>query len=94
MMAGLKGLMDKHPLIGDVRGLGLFIGIELVLGRETLEPAAEQAFYITERMKEEGILVSVDGPLYNVLKIKPPLVFTKANADLYVSTLDKILVNY
>ena len=94
MKTGLKELMDKHPLIGDVRGLGLFIGIELVLDRETLEPAADQAFSIAERMKEEGILVSVDGPLYNVLKIKPPLVFTEANADLYISTLDKILVNY
>ena len=77
-------------MIGDVRGLGLFIGIELVRDRETLEPAVEQAFYIAERMKEEGILVSVDGPLYNVLKIKPPLVFTEANADLYINTLDKI----
>jgi len=93
MKAGLKGLMDKHPLIGNVRGLGLFIGIELVRDRETLEPAAEQAFYIAERMKEAGILVSVDGPLYNVIKIKPPLVFTEANADLYISALDKILVN-
>jgi 4-aminobutyrate aminotransferase-like enzyme len=93
MKTGLKGLIDKHPLIGDVRGRGLFIGIELVGDREILEPAAEQAFHIAERMKEEGILVSVDGPLYNVLKIKPPLVFTEANADLYISTLDEILVN-
>jgi 4-aminobutyrate aminotransferase-like enzyme len=91
MKSGLKCLMDKHLLIGDVRGLGLFLGIELVLDRETLEPAKEQAYDIAERMKEEGILISIDGPLYNVIKIKPPLVFTEANADLYIDTLDKIL---
>lgn len=93
MKAGLKRLMDKHLLIGDVRGLGLFIGIELVLDRKTLEPAKEQAYDIAERMKEEGILISIDGPLYNVIKIKPPLVFTESNADLYIETLDKILGN-
>jgi len=91
MKAGLKRLMDKHLLIGDVRGSGLFLGIELVLDRETLEPAKEQAYDIAERMKERGILISIDGPLYNVIKIKPPLVFTEANADLYIDTLDKIL---
>ncbi|MGD2086228.1 MAG: aminotransferase class III-fold pyridoxal phosphate-dependent enzyme [Candidatus Aminicenantes bacterium] len=91
MKAGLKRLMDKHLLIGDVRGLGLFLGIELVLDRETLEPAKEQAYDIAERMKEQGILISIDGPLYNVIKIKPPLVFTEANADEYIGTLDKIL---
>lgn len=93
MKAGLKRLIDKHLLIGDVRGLGLFLGIELVLDRKTLEPAKEQAYDIAERMKEEGILISIDGPLYNVIKIKPPLVFTEANADFYIETLDRILVN-
>jgi 4-aminobutyrate aminotransferase-like enzyme len=91
MKAGLEQLMDKHPLIGDVRGMGLFIGVELVLDRETLAPAAAQASYIIERMKENGILLSTDGPLHNVLKIKPPLVFSEANADRLVSRLDKIL---
>jgi 4-aminobutyrate aminotransferase-like enzyme len=88
---GLKKLMEKYPLIGDVRGMGLFIGVELVLDRETLEPATKQASYIIERMKEEGILISTDGPLHNVLKIKPPLVFTEDNADSLVRTLDIIL---
>jgi len=88
---GLEKLMVKHQLIGDVRGMGLFIGVELVLNRETLAPAAKQASYIIERMKEQGILTSIDGPLHNVVKIKPPLVFTEANADYLVETLDKIL---
>jgi 4-aminobutyrate aminotransferase-like enzyme len=90
LMNGLRGLMQKHALIGDVRGLGLFVGIELVLG-ETLEPAPAQATYIANRMRERGILLSTDGPFHNVLKIKPPMVFTEANADFLVATLDEIL---
>jgi 4-aminobutyrate aminotransferase-like enzyme len=91
LMSGLRGLMEKHTLIGDVRGLGLFVGIELVLDREKLVPAAAQASYIANRMKERGILLSTDGPFHNVLKIKPPMVFTEENADFLVGTLDEIL---
>src|SRR5206468_8477186 len=91
LMEGLRGLVEKHPLIGDVRGLGLVVGIELVDNRETLAPAAVQASYIVNRMRERGILLSTDGPLHNVLKIKPPLVFSQANADYLVTTLDDIL---
>ncbi|MFN2105653.1 MAG: aminotransferase class III-fold pyridoxal phosphate-dependent enzyme, partial [Candidatus Promineifilaceae bacterium] len=91
LLDGLRGLMDRHPLVGDVRGLGLFIGVELVRDRETLEPAAGEASYIVERMKEQGILLSIDGPLHNVLKLKPPIVFTKEDADFLVRTLDKVL---
>jgi 4-aminobutyrate aminotransferase-like enzyme len=91
LMSGLRRLMEKHTLIGDVRGLGLFVGIELVLDREKLVPAAAQASYIANRMKERGILLSTDGPFHNVLKIKPPMVFTEENADFLVGTLDEIL---
>ncbi|HWQ36551.1 MAG TPA: aminotransferase class III-fold pyridoxal phosphate-dependent enzyme [Blastocatellia bacterium] len=91
LMNGLRELMNSHPLIGDVRGLGLFIGIELAQDRATLAPAPQQASYIANRMKERGILISTDGPLHNVLKIKPPLVFNEANADYFISTLDLIL---
>ncbi|MFQ5707633.1 MAG: aminotransferase class III-fold pyridoxal phosphate-dependent enzyme [bacterium] len=87
----LAQLQANFPLVGDVRGLGLFLGIELVLNRDTLEPAPEQATYIVERMKDHGILISTDGPLHNVLKIKPPLVFNQSNADFFVQTLAKIL---
>ena len=62
-----------------------------VLNRETLEPAPAQASYIANRMRERGILLSTDGPFHNVLKIKPPLVFTRENADFLVATLDEIL---
>jgi|SRR5579859_2032682 len=91
LLAGLRGLQARHPLIGDVRGRGLFIGVELVLNQETLEPAAAHASYIANRMRDRGILLSTDGPLHNVLKIKPPLVFTEADANLLVATLDEIL---
>ena len=90
LINGLRGLMQKYALIGDVRGLGLFVGIELVMG-ETLAPAAAQATYIANRMRERGILLSTDGPFHNVLKIKPPMVFTEANANFLVATLDEFL---
>jgi 4-aminobutyrate aminotransferase-like enzyme/Ser/Thr protein kinase RdoA (MazF antagonist) len=91
LKAGLEELQSKYTLIGDVRGMGLFVGVELVLDRRTLAPAAEQAAYIVERMKDHGILIGVDGPLRNVLKIKPPLVFDDDNAADLVRTLGKIL---
>jgi len=87
----LTGLMVRHPIIGDVRGLGLFIGIELVQERQTLAPAVAEAAYIVERMKEQGILLSIDGPLHNVLKLKPPIVFDEENGRMLVETLDRIL---
>jgi 4-aminobutyrate aminotransferase-like enzyme/Ser/Thr protein kinase RdoA (MazF antagonist) len=92
LMDSLRSLMDSHPLIGDVRGLGLFVGIELVRDRAELTPAGDEASYIANRMRDHGILLSTDGPFHNVLKIKPPLVFDKANADFLVTTLDKILL--
>ncbi len=91
LLTGLRGLMAMHPIIGDVRGLGLFIGIELVRDRSTLAPAPQEAAYAANRMRECGILLSTDGPFHNVLKIKPPLVFNKANADFLVATLGRIL---
>jgi 4-aminobutyrate aminotransferase-like enzyme len=91
LLARLRRLMERHPLIGDVRGPGLFIGLELVLNRQTLEPAGEQAGYIANRMRDYGILMSTDGPFHNVLKIKPPMVFNQADADFLLTTLDKIL---
>ena len=91
LLDGLRRLMDKHGLIGDVRGKGLFTGVELVGSRETLTPAADEASLVVEKMKDRGILISVDGTLCNVLKIKPPMVFTAGNADHLVSTLDEVL---
>jgi 4-aminobutyrate aminotransferase-like enzyme len=91
LMDRLRELMDRYPLIGDVRGSGLFIGIELVLDRKTLAPAGEQATYLVNRMREHGILLSTDGPFHNVIKIKPPLVFSQSDADRLASTMDKVM---
>lgn len=91
MMEGSYDLKNKHPLIGDVRGLGLYVGLELVKDRETLAPATSQAAYVANRMKERGVLLSPDGKFENVLIIKPPMVFDKANADLLIATLDEVL---
>jgi 4-aminobutyrate aminotransferase-like enzyme len=91
LMNGLKKLMNKHSIIGDVRGHGLFIGAELVRDRITKEPAVPEIDDIVEQMKERGFLLSTDGPLHNVLKIKPPIVFSKKNADDMVRNLDEVL---
>jgi 4-aminobutyrate aminotransferase-like enzyme/Ser/Thr protein kinase RdoA (MazF antagonist) len=91
LLKRLEEQMQNHPVIGDVRGHGLFIGVELVRDRESLEPASEETKYVVERLRDLGLLVSLDGPLNNVLKIKPPLVFTRENADRFVDSLDLVL---
>jgi 4-aminobutyrate aminotransferase-like enzyme len=91
LRAGLEDLARRHAIVGDVRGLGLFLGIELVRDRETLEPAAAEAAYVVERMKDHGILLSTDGPLHNVIKMKPPLVFSETDADRVVAAYDRVL---
>ena len=88
----LNELKKKYSIIGDVRGHGLFLGVELVRNSTSLEPADTEASQIVNAMKEKGILISTDGPDYNVLKIKPPLCFTRENALFLVETLDEILI--
>ena len=87
----LQALQQRHALIGDVRGSGLFLGLDLVLDRTTREPAPLQASYIVNRLRDCGILTGTDGPHHNVIKLRPPLVFTEKDADLFVKTLDVIL---
>jgi 4-aminobutyrate aminotransferase-like enzyme len=91
LLAGLRELMARHALFGDVRGSGLFLGVELVRDRTSLEPAAAEASYIVNRLRDGGILAGTDGPLHNVLKLRPPLVFTEEDAGFLVGTLDRIL---
>jgi 4-aminobutyrate aminotransferase-like enzyme len=88
---GLTALMDRHAHIGDVRGRGLFLGIEFVRDRAGRQPAADVAEYAVQRMRERSILLSTDGPEHNVIKIKPPMVFSTADADRVVTELDTIL---
>ena len=91
LAAGLRGLQERHALIGDVRGRGLVLAIELVKDRTTLEPAPRHATYIVERMRERGILLSTEGPLHTVIKMKPPLAFTRADGQRLVHELDETL---
>ena len=89
--AGLRRLAESHAIVGDVRGLGLFLGIELVLDRGTRTPAPRQAAYVVERMKDHGILLSTDGPDHDVIKMKPPLVFSETDADRALEAYDRVL---
>src|SRR5216683_189455 len=88
---GLMALAERHPLIGDVRGEGLLLGVELV--DEARGPAAGNARKVTEAMRERGILLSATGPAGNVLKIRPPLVFQHEHADLFLQALDEVLAS-
>jgi 4-aminobutyrate aminotransferase-like enzyme len=86
---GLQQLAQKFPIIGEVRGEGFFLGFELV--DTSLRPLPDQTEYLVNRMKEHFILMSSDGPDHNVIKIKPPMVFNKANAEELLCYLEKIL---
>lgn len=88
---GLNSLQEKHAIIGDLRGVGLFQGIELVGDPEQRTPAPHIARYVAESMKELGILMSTDGPDHNVLKIKPPMPFGHDDAERLIRCLDRVL---
>lgn len=86
-MEQLRQVQDEFDLIGDVRGLGLFIGVELVEDRTTKQPATEKTGQLVEFFKEQKILLSTEGRFYNILKIKPPLAFNQADADKFIRVL-------
>ena len=91
LLRGLRELEDRHEPIGDVRGMGLFVGFELVRDRATREPDADLATELVNRAVERGVLLSTDGPDHDVIKIKPPLAFSEADADRLVETVDAVL---
>ena len=91
LKSGISELAVRHDLIGDVRGQGLFIGVELVRDRSTLEPATQEAGRIANLMRDNGVLISTDGPFDNVLKIKPPLAFGRREADIMLESLAQAL---
>ncbi|WP_405236195.1 aminotransferase class III-fold pyridoxal phosphate-dependent enzyme [Lentisalinibacter orientalis] len=88
---GLRGLQARHAAIGDVRGAGLFAGVELVDDRDTREPAPAIARAVMNGMRGEGVLVGRTGIADNVLKIRPPLVFSSEHADRLVEVMDRVL---
>lgn len=89
LISELKNLQKEFPIIGDVRGEGLFLGFELTDNNK--HPLPEQATYLANRMKQLGVLMSTDGPDHNVLKIKPPIVFSKSNAEEFLYRLNTVL---
>jgi 4-aminobutyrate aminotransferase-like enzyme len=91
LIAALRESKDRYPLIGDVRGSGLFLGIDLVINRETRAAATLQAEYVVNRLRDCGILAGTDGPYHNVIKLRPPLMFSQADAELFIRTLESVL---
>jgi 4-aminobutyrate aminotransferase-like enzyme len=87
----LRVIMNTSSIVGDVRGQGLYIGIEIVKDKVTKTPAPKLCSYIVEQMKNYGILTSVDGPDHNVIKIKPPMVFSIDDADVLLSNFVRVL---
>lgn len=88
---GLKKLASQHANIGDVRGKGLFTGVELVISQQSREPATELATAVVNLMREEGVLISATGPASNILKIRPPLILASEHVELLTQTLDRVL---
>ncbi|MEP6691859.1 MAG: aminotransferase class III-fold pyridoxal phosphate-dependent enzyme, partial [Gemmatimonadaceae bacterium] len=91
LLEGLRELARRFDVIGDVRGSGLFIGVELVRDRDSREPVAAQASFVVNRMRDAGILLGTDGPHHNVIKIRPPMPFDDGNADRLVVTMSSVL---
>jgi alanine-glyoxylate transaminase / (R)-3-amino-2-methylpropionate-pyruvate transaminase len=89
----LLELQERQPLIGDVRGLGLMLGVELVRDRRTKEPATAETADVLERCKERGLLIGKGGLFGNTLRIKPPMCLTRDDADFLVDCLDEVLTS-
>jgi 4-aminobutyrate aminotransferase-like enzyme len=83
--------MERHVAIGDVRGAGLFLSVEMVKDRSTKEPDRGLALFLCDRLKDKGFLVSYSGKYENVVKIRPPLVFSQANADDFLAAFDECM---
>jgi 4-aminobutyrate aminotransferase len=88
LRAGLEKLQDKYPLIGDVRGMGLMQGVEMVKDRQTKEPAPEAVVAVFEQTRARGLLIGKGGMYNNVLRIAPPLIATKEHVDEALNILD------
>ena len=89
IMDGMSDMMDRYPLIGQVRGKGMFFGAELVKDRDTRERAPNEASSIVQFLREDAVLFSTDGPYDNVLKGKPPMVFGLTEAEIFIMKLEK-----
>jgi 4-aminobutyrate aminotransferase-like enzyme len=91
LQSGLQELQARHDCIGDVRGAGLFLGVELVDDPESQAPAPRAAAYLAEQMRDRHVLLSTDGPYANVLKIKPPMVLEMRDVNRMLTTFEDVL---
>ncbi|MBM3785648.1 MAG: aminotransferase class III-fold pyridoxal phosphate-dependent enzyme [Acidobacteria bacterium] len=91
LLKGLRELQLRHEIIGDVRGSGLFLGVEFVKDRQTKEPAAADAARIVNRLREHNILLGTDGPLHNVIKLRGPLPVSADDASRFLEVFDALL---
>jgi len=91
MADGIRALANKHTLIGDVRGAGLFLGVELVRDRRTKEPADTETSWVINGLREMGVLIGREGSYDNVLKIRPPMVINDLQVELFLKTLDEVM---
>jgi len=91
LSAGLNELANRHQIIGDVRGTGLFKSVELVKDRETREPATGVARTVANNLRDKGVLAGTTGPDDNILKLRPPMVYSTENADYFLPVLDEVL---
>ena len=89
----LRELQDKYDCIADVRGLGLYVGVELVTDTALLTPAPRLAKQVVEQMKGMGILLNTNGYDNNIIKIKPPLIIGGQDIDRLVDSLDEVLAS-
>jgi 4-aminobutyrate aminotransferase-like enzyme len=91
LLAGLRELQKKYDIIGDVRGYGLFIGVDLVEDSISRKEATKIADYVKNRMRENRILMGTEGPADNILKIRPPLTIDNNDVEMIISVLDQVL---
>ena len=91
LIDGLNDLATRHESIGDIRGSGLFLAVDLVKDREIREPATEMTSRVVNGLRDRGILTGSIGPGDNILKLRPPMVFSKENADYFLGIVDDVL---
>lgn len=89
--ARLEVLIDVHPLVGAVHGMGFYLGVELVRSRQSLDPATEETAYLCDRLRDLGIFMQPTGDYLNILKIKPPMCTTRQSVDFFVESVSKVL---
>jgi 4-aminobutyrate aminotransferase-like enzyme len=91
LLEKVEGLRSRHECLGNVRGAGLFVAADIVTDRESQASDRARATKVVNEMRENGVLISACGMDHNILKIRPPLIFTRENVDLFAEVLDKAL---